>query len=186
MLGLLLSFLFVGNQARAGVVELGVSANYRSSSYDHNNYVQSLSYTGALTYYFAEMFAAEANYTTGYAKEVAKGTLDSDPKQKIEDNIDMVSLDLVVSLAARDAPFRPYVKLGAGYLMKDRYLQVNDDDKNLISHERGLVPSGGLGLSIALTKTFNFKVGLEAWTSPPKYGHMQFDYAGRAGIGLLF
>lgn len=172
--------------AHAGFIEVGASANYRSSGYDKNNYIQSLSYTGSISYYFWEMCAFEINYTTGYSKQVTKGTGDLDPVEKVEDNIDMGSLDLVLSSASRQDAFRPYIKIGAGYLVKERFRQVNDDDKTRISKQEGVVPSGGVGLSISITKELSLKFGVEAWTSPLKQNPVVVDYAGRAGISWMF
>lgn len=184
---LLLALAFtVGAPAHAGFVELGASANYRSSGYDKNNYIESLTYTASLSYYFWEMCAWEMNYTTGYSKQVTKGTSELDPVEKVEDNIDLAALDLVLSFAKRQDPFRPYIKVGAGYLVKERFRQVNEDDKDRIGKQEGIVPSGGVGLSINLTKDLSIKVGVEAWTSPLKVQPVVVDYAGRAGISWIF
>ncbi len=170
----------------AGVVELGASANYRTSRYNDDNYVQSLTYTGSFSYYFWEMCAWELNYTTGTSKQVTKGARELDPKTTVEDNIGLASMDLVLSFAGRGDPFRPYIKLGAGYLIKERFRQNNQDQKEKISEQRGTVPSGGFGFSLSLTKEFSLKIGLDAWTSPLSEEPVVVDYAGRAGISWLF
>ena len=172
--------------ASAGFIEVGAAANYRFSGYDTNNYIQSLSYTASLSYYFWEMCAWELNYTTGYSKQVTQGTSSIDPKETVEDNIGLTALDLVLSFAERADPIRPYIKIGGGYLIKDRYRQINNDNEDLIAHQEGLVPSGGFGLSINLTKELSIKVGLDAWTSPLQVKPVIVDYAGRAGISWMF
>lgn len=170
----------------AGVFEVGASANYRSSRYNADNYVQSLTYTGSFSYYFWEMCAWEINYTTGTSKQVTKGSGDSDPRTTIEDNIELISLDLVLSFAGRQDPFRPYIKIGGGYLTKERFRQIDDDASEKISEQKGTVPSGGVGFSISFTKEFSFKAGVDAWTSPLNEDPVVVDYAGRAGISWLF
>jgi hypothetical protein len=177
---------FASGPAAAGFIEVGAAANYRYSGYDPNNYVQSLTYTASLSYYFWEMCAWELNYTTGYSKQVTQGSTPIDPKQTVEDNIQLTSLDLVISFASREDPFRPYVKIGGGYLVKDRYFQVNNDDENLIAHQVGWVPSGGFGLSLNVTKELSIKIGLDAWSSPLAVQPIIVDYAGRAGISWMF
>lgn len=172
--------------AWAGFMELGGSVNYRSSRYDSDNFVESLTYTASVSYYFWETSALELNYTTGTSKQVSKGATPTDPKFTVEDNIDMTSLDLVLSFAERQAPFRPYVKLGAGYLVKERFRKVNDSPRERISEQSGIVPSGGLGLSVNITKTFSIKLGLDAWTSPMNEKPVVVDYAGRAGLSWIF
>ncbi len=185
----LLSLLFlalVSLPASAGFVELGASVNYRSSGYDPDNYIRSLSYTGSFAYYFWEMCAWELNYTTGYSKQRTKGTGTTDPVTTVEDSIELVSMDLVLSFAERQDPFRPYVKLGAGYLTKARYRKIDDDPREQISFQSGIVPSAGVGLSLSLTKEFSIKFGVDAWTSPLDEDPLVVDYAGRAGISWLF
>jgi outer membrane protein W len=174
--------------AWAGFYEIGASANYRYSGYDANNYVQSLSYTASVSYYFWEMCAVEVGYTTGYSKEVSggNGSDPNNPKDTIEDNIALTSADLVLSFADRQDPIRPYVKLGGGYLIKDRYQRINQDNELLIAHQEGLVPSGGLGLAINITQAMSIKLGVDAWTSPPKQQPVIVDYAGRAGLSWMF
>ncbi len=172
--------------AHAGFVELGASANYRSSGYDKYNYIQSLTYTASMSYYFWEMCAWELNYTTGYAKQATKASDPMSPKTTVEDNIEMTSVDLVLSFAGRQDPFRPYIKMGGGYLTKERFRQVEGFDKERISRQSGVVPSGGLGISLNITKELSIKFGLDAWTSPLDEQPVIVDYAGRAGVSWMF
>lgn len=172
--------------AWAGFVEVGASANYRSSGYNRDNYIESISYTASLSYYFWEMCAWELNYTTGHSKQVTKGNSAIDPKETVEDNIELTSMDLVLSFAARQDPFRPYIKVGGGYLTKERFRRVNEDSSEAISIQRGFVPSGGFGFSVSVTRELSFKLGLDAWTSPMNVRPLIVDYAGRAGVSWMF
>jgi outer membrane protein W len=178
--------MMAGAAAHAGFIELGASVNYRSSGYDDNNYIRSLSYTGSFSYYFYEMCAWELNYTIGQSEQVTKGPTQVDQKYKVEDNIQMVSMDLVLSFASRQDPFRPYIKFGAGYLTKERFRQIDSDPREKISEQSGVVPSGGIGFSLNVTKEFSFKLGVDAWTSPLEQEPLVIDYAGRAGIAFMF
>lgn len=184
-----LVFLALGaasSQAFAGFFELGGSINYRSSGYDKNNYIESLTYTASGSYYFWEMCAWELNYTKGGSKQVTKGAATIDPKTMVQDDLSMTSLDLVISFAGRQDPIRPYVKIGGGYLTKERYRKINDDAREKISGQDGMVPSGGLGLSVNVTKEFSIKLGVDAWTSPLDENPLVIDYAGRAGLSWIF
>lgn len=186
VLAILLSAPFT---AAAGFLEIGASANYRSSGYDKNNFVQSLAYTATVSYYFWEMCAWELNYTTGFSKQVTKGPDPYDPRETVEDNIDLLSLDLVLSFAERTDMFRPYVKFGGGYLKKERFRQVDNGNNDPIDTQEGLVPSGGFGFALGLTKELSIKIGLDAWTSPIIHRADEpliVDYAGRAGISWMF
>ncbi len=179
--------LTLGSIANAGYLELGASANYRSSRFNEFNYVEGLTYTTSFSYYFWEMCAWELNYTWGYSKQVSRGNMAIDPKDTIEDNIQLISLDLVLSFAERSALFRPYVKVGGGYLKKERFRQINSDNVEHIETREGMVPSGGVGFSLGLTKELSIKFGLDAWTSPLKNREpLIVDYAGRAGVSWMF
>jgi len=179
--------LVLGPTCFAGYTELGASANYRTSRFNKDNYVEGLTYTTSLSYYFWEMCAWEANYTWGYSKQVSRGTLPTDPKDTIEDNIQMMSLDLVLSFAERTDVFRPYIKAGGGYLKKERFRQINNDNVDHIETKEGLVPSGGVGFAIGITKELSIKFGVDAWTSPLKDKEpVVVDYSGRAGISWMF
>lgn len=182
---ILLTLISMAPSAFAGYIEVGASVNYRQSKYDDDNYLTSLSYTGTFSYYFWEMCAFEVNYTTGTSKQVSQATA-TDPKITVEDSINMVSGDFVFSFADRQAPFRPYVKLGGGYLSKLRYGTTDSDSRRLISKQEGFVPSGGLGVSISITKELSFKLGVDAWTSPVNQDTIVVDYVGRAGISWMF
>ena len=172
--------------ANAGFIEVGASANYRSSGYDKYNYIQSLTKTASLSYYFWELCAWELNYTTGYSKQATKAAGVLSPKTTVEDNIEMISMDLVLSFAGRQDPLRPYIKVGGGYLTKERFRQIEGFDKEKISTQRGMVPSGGIGVSVNFTKEFSIKFGVDAWTSPLNEDPVIVDYAGRAGISWMF
>lgn len=177
---------FAPLSAFAGFFEIGASVNYRYSGYDANNYVLSLAYTASATYYFWEMCAWELDYTNGYSKQVSQGTSPIDPKETVEDNIQLTSLDLVLTFAGHDDTFRPYIKFGGGYLVKERYFQVNADGENLIARQVGPVPSGGFGFALGITKELSIKLGLDAWSSPFNQQPVIIDYAGRAGISWMF
>lgn len=178
--------MLFSSSAAAGFIELGASANYRSSGYDKDNYIQSLTYTASFSYYFWELCAWELNYTTGYSKQSSKAIGASELRTTVEDNIEMVSMDLVLSFAGRQDPIRPYIKAGAGHLTKERYRQIEGFSKDKISTQKGVVPSGGVGISVNLTKEFSIKVGVDAWTSPTNQEPVVVDYAGRAGISWIF
>ncbi len=91
-------------------------------------------------------------------------------------------------VAGKDAPFKPYVKLGAAYQEKrSQYKQVNQDPINL-GRIRGWSPSAGVGLRI-LMGSFVIRTGCEVITSPLDTGDddpIAFDIAARAGISWMF
>lgn len=178
-----------GPLAHAGVVELGVTGNYRRSTINEKNYQESLSYTGSLSYYFWEMSALEFSYTNGSSQVSVKAT-SSDPRQIIQTDFELMGMDLVITMASRKSAIQPYIKMGGAYIKKKIILKPGDDPNDFEAQEigspEGLVPSGGIGLKIRLTDTFSFKVGVDAWTSPLNEEPITTDWAGRAGISMLF
>jgi outer membrane protein W len=167
-------------------VELGANANYRRSAFDSNNFQELISYTGSISYYFMEMSALELSYTNGYSEISAKSSTPSDPQYVNQTNFQLLALDLVVSFAEREDFFQPYVKIGAGYLKKDDFEQVGNGDNQLIAHSEGMVPSGGLGFRLMMTKSFAIKFGVDAWTTPLHEDPVVVDFAGYAGVSWLF
>jgi hypothetical protein len=167
-------------------VEVGANANYRRSAFDSNNFQELLSYTASISYYFMEMSAIELSYTNGYSEISAKASAPSDPLYVNQTNFQLLALDLVVSFAEREDFFQPYIKMGAGYLKKDDFEQVGGSDNNLIAHSEGLVPSGGVGFRLMMTRAFAIKFGLDAWTTPLHQDPVVVDFAGYAGVSWLF
>ncbi len=167
--------------AHAGYLELGSSANYRRSTINSENYQESTSYTGSISYYFMESSALELSYTSGYSKIVVTPG-DITTQYVTETNFSLIGLDLVFSVGEREDVFQPYLKLGGAYIQKKIYRQLNGFSKDKIGEQSGTVPSAGLGFKLKISKTFSIKIGVDAWTSPLDEDPVTVDYAGRAGI----
>lgn len=183
---ILAAFLFFAPKCFAGFTEIGLTANYRRSAIDNNNYQESISYTTSVSYYFWENSALELSYTDGYSLLSVKSSDAAEKRTTNETNFDLTGLDLVLSLASRQAPLQPYVKIGGAYMEKEVFRQNEGDAKESIARQVGLVPSGGLGFKIGLTHTLALKFGVDAWTSPLTVKPLIVDYAGRAGFSWMF
>ncbi len=173
----------------AGYFEIGFSGNYRKlnlpSQTQADSYDATTSYTGSLAYYFAEMAAAELNYTKGQSERFVPGaTADS----RTTYDFSLIGLDLIFTFAERKDPFIPYIKLGAAYFaQKDVTYEYTEHASGLTRSERveldpTFVPSLGFGLKIRLTRTMAIKLGMEAWTSDSLDKDPHWDIAARAGI----
>ncbi|MCC7403436.1 MAG: outer membrane beta-barrel protein [Bdellovibrionales bacterium] len=170
--------------AQAGVVEVGASANFRRSTIDDNNYQESLSYTGSISYYFWEMSALEASYTEGSALLSVKPV--DDTKIITKSIFRMVGLDLVITFGAKEAFLNPYIKIGGAHIEKKIVREPDGLNASEIESPSSVVPSAGLGFKMRLTKTLTLKVGVDGWTSSLKDDNPTIDYAGRAGISWMF
>jgi hypothetical protein len=166
--------------SQAGYLELGTSANYRKSTIDADNFQESISYTGSISYYFWESSALELSYTNGYSQIVVTPVADS--KTITETDFSLIGLDMVFSFAGRESMFQPYVKLGGAIIEKKIYRQIDGFSKDKIGEQKGEVPSAGLGFKLNISKAFSVKIGVDAWTSPLDEEPVTVDYAGRAGL----
>ncbi|NCN40748.1 outer membrane beta-barrel protein [bacterium] len=188
-----LALLCFATPVYAGFIEIGASVNYRRNSIDENNYSDTTSYTGSISYYFWERSALELSYTSGLGKLSTKAD-GVDGIQRIQiAQFSMTSADIVLSLAGREDPFQPYFKFGAGYVDKSIFLEDELTGRVLIKTQNGVVPSAGIGLKVLLTKSLSIKLGVDAWTSPPDDTNADgsdrkntIDYAGRAGLSWMF
>ena len=182
----ILGSLLISSSALAGLIELEAGVLYRTSRIDSDNYQESTSYTGSLSYYFWEMSAIEFSYTQGISKLSIKAS-ESDPKQVYKTEYQMFGADFVFSFADRKAPLQPYIKVGGAQMTKKIFQETDAGGRILIGDSKGVVPSAGLGFKLKLTKTFSIKMGVDAWqnTSDDK-DDVPIDYAGRAGIVWLF
>ena len=190
-----LIFCFFSQPSFAGFVEVGGSVNYKKTSIDENNYSDSLSYTGSVSYYFWERSALELSYTSGTGKLSTKADGLSEIQQIQIAQFTMTSLDLVLSLAGKQDPIQPYFKIGAGYVEKKFFKQNELEGRVALPSQYGAVPSAGVGIKIALTQSLSLKVGIDAWTSPlndkskdsdDQERKLEIDYAGQAGLSWMF
>lgn len=169
--------------------EIGFAGNYRKlylpSDTTRQSFDSTVSYTGSFAWYFAEMAAAELNYTKGQSERfVPSVTADS---RTIYD-FSLIGLDLIFTFADRKSAFVPYLKAGVAYFAEKNvtYEFINNTtgvpDARTVVLEPTYVPSLGFGLKFRLTETLAIKLGIEAWTSDSLDKDPRWDMAGRAGI----
>ncbi|HAG90327.1 MAG TPA: hypothetical protein DCL41_00555 [Bdellovibrionales bacterium] len=188
-----LALLVFSTSAFAGFLEIGASVNYRRNSIDENNYSDTTSYTGSMSYYFWDRSAIEFSYTYGLGKLSTKADGVGEIQRIQIAQFSMTSADLVLSLAGKEDLIQPYLKFGAGYVDKSIFLEDELTGRRLIKTQTGIVPSAGVGLKILLSKSLSLKLGVDAWTSPPDDKNADgsdrkdsIDYAGRAGLSWMF
>src|SRR5574338_699245 len=94
----LIPFMLLASTANAGFYEISATGNYRKSFLDKDNYQESISYTGSVSYYFWEMSALELSYTLGRQIAALK-TSPTDTKTFLTTDFEMYGLDLVITFA---------------------------------------------------------------------------------------
>ncbi|MAE74724.1 MAG: hypothetical protein CL675_11560 [Bdellovibrionaceae bacterium] len=181
---ILLCGVLLGPQAEAQFFELGLSANYRQTTIDSDNYGQSLSLTGSFSYYFSALSAIEFSYTEGLGQEGFESVIEGSIKTRT--TFRLVGADLVLSFAEREQTFQPFIKVGIAHVKKERFLQPEGQFEQRVANQEGTVPSGGIGFRYRLTETLSFKFGLDAWTTPLDEDPVTIDTAGRAGVSWFF
>ncbi|MBC86424.1 MAG: hypothetical protein CL677_04530 [Bdellovibrionaceae bacterium] len=172
----------------AGVTELSLSTNYRNQKIDSNNFTNSLSYTGSISYYFWEMSALELSYTKGESKQSFRLTGDTESTVATTE-FELIGVDFVLSFAERKAAFQPFVKVGAAHIDKVFLLDPAGGTEAETGSQSGIAPSAGVGMRIRFTQTFSLKMGVDAWASPindDSDDPETVDYAGRVGISWMF
>lgn len=176
--------------ASAGIFEVGASGTYRRSNIGANAFDESQSLTASLSYYLNDSSAVELSYTHGLSeRSIAEG----EPNGHVTNlTYQTLGLDFVYTLGDREAAFRPYLKAGGNYILKKRLVdQYSDANGNWFSaqpieEDPTLVPSAGFGFRLALTKALVLKIGVDAWTNPLNEDEITIDYAGRAGLSVMF
>lgn len=170
--------------AHAGYIEIGTSGNYRISKIDEDNKQEMISYTGSVSYYFWELSALELSYTKG--SQVVTTKFPGDPARTISTTLfEMIGLDLVLTLADKEALLQPYIKGGVARISKVIVREIEGMSRDQVETDPTVVPSAGVGFKVKFTKTLSLKVGVDAWKSSAGDTSV-IDYAGRAGISWMF
>jgi hypothetical protein len=171
------------NQAKAGFIEIGASGSYRYTTVDEFNYSKTQSITGSFAYYFWEMSALELSYTDG--TNMTFGKTASNESYIATTRYQLMGLDLVISFAGRQDPFRPYIKFGGAY-QKKKLLYEQGYFAPVERLSEGFSPTVGAGFKLAITQEFAIKIGADAWSSPINESPIRYDFAASAGVSLLF
>lgn len=187
---LVLSSAFVSSPANAGFIEIGGSGSYRRSNIANDAFDESISSTGTLAYYFNEASAVEISYTDGQSKRVISETASSGHITTMYYR--STGLDFIYTIGGKDAVLRPYLKIGAQYILSKRIVDQYRYNGVWLAADTyesppSLVPSAGLGFKFSVTQNLSMKVGVDAWTSRPMNEKpMTLDVFGRAGLSWLF
>lgn len=173
--------------AFALTTEIGVQYWRKQTSFDANNYLDSESITGSLSFFFFERFALEASYTD--AKAVREEKIYSGAtviqSQTVVQLTNVVGADLIFMLSNRKAMFQPYIKGGVAQIKRRQEVKVNNLNTYTLEPEKALVPSYGAGLKVALTETLGIKISYDAWQTPIGGGAVTNDAQLRAGVTWL-
>lgn len=96
--------------AAAANFEISAGFNYNRTNYGDNSYSWTKRWGGSIGYYFFDRSQIEIAYNTSVDRTVIAGYEDTTFIDEV------MSLNWVQSLLARDSPIQPYVKTGVGQL----------------------------------------------------------------------
>lgn len=178
----LIAFSF---QARAFYTEVGVSYGHDKKNFDANNYTESESITGELSFYFWEQVALELSYTdaTALLKQKASST---DPTRTTQQKTKVLGADLILMLADRKAFFQPFIKGGAAQITRNQEIKIEGFDTQELDPETAIVPTYGLGFKLMLTDALSLKASYSVWRTPIGGGTFTDDSSVRVGVSWIF
>jgi outer membrane protein W len=173
------------------LVEIGASGNYRRAIIDTDAYDEARSLTGSVSYYLNDASAIELSYTDAQNRRAISEGKPNGHTTSIYQR--MAGLDFMYTIGPREAMLRPYIKVGALYILEKRIVDQYRDsggtlfEPSVVNGKTGAVPSAGIGFRLAITESLQLKVGADAWTSQPTSEKpITIDYAGRMGLSIFF
>lgn len=167
--------------ALAWNVELGAQYGHKTQTYDTNNYNETESITGSMSFYIWERIALELSYTDAQSIVVAKAYA-ADPKRTTIQKSQILGSDLILILADKKALFQPYIKGGMAQINRKQTIKIENQDTYENEPDSAIAPSYGVGLKIQLTDSMGIKLSYDAWETPIGGGSKTNDSAIRAGI----
>lgn len=180
--------LFFTCQAHALYTELGINYGKKKTTFDADNYTNTESLTGSLSFYFFERLALELSYTNAISvqqeRTVSGTTVIS--QTTIVQTTEAYGGDLIWVFADKKTFFQPYVKGGVAHLHRVQEVKINSLQTYTLAPDNTVVPSYGFGFKLAITETFGFKISYDAWKTPISGGSTTLDDSVRAGVTWIF
>lgn len=180
---ILLSFIAV--PAQAFFTEVGASYGRDKKTFDANNYIDSESLTGSLSFYFMDRVALELSYTDATVLRQEKASV-TDAKRNILQKTQIIGADIILMLADRKDFFQPFIKGGGAQINRRQEIDIDGFGKQTLAPESATVPSYGLGLKLMVTDAFSIKIAYNVWQTPIGGGDKTDDTALKAGVSWIF
>lgn len=177
---ILICGLFLSLNSFALVTEIGLSYGYTKKTFNANNYYQTDSKTGSLSFYFLDRLALETSYTDSFYESQEA---DSNSTRTVQQRTTVIDSSLIFVLLDNKKNFvQPYVKGGAAYIKKQQKVRYLNSSTIEIPESTGWAPSYGAGLKIFLSERFSIKISYDVWQTPLSDGTKSDDTALKAGL----
>lgn len=173
--------LFFVCDSYAFITEVGVTYGRKKTTFDVDNYVDTESTTGSISFYFWDRIATEFSYTDALGVRSEKAGV-TDSKRTIVQKTQVIGFDLILILSDRKAAIQPYLKAGGAQLTRSQIISIVGFPDNPLSPETAITPSYGAGLKVGLTEALSIKVSYDVWQTPIGGGLSTDDAAIRAGL----
>lgn len=171
----------------AAYVELGVSYNYKKSTYDGNNNTEQQSTTGSVSFYAWEQIGIELSYTTGLYVQKSKNTVNATSLVRTTTQYsDIYGFDLIYVIWGKPNKFQPYIKGGGAYIKKKQIVQDEGQLPGEVLPPVAWAPSYGVGFKYFLTEALAIRAGYDILHTPIDNGVAVDDIAGRIGLSWIF
>lgn len=180
---LFLAMSLVAQGAFALMTELSVSYSQKKTTFDINNYYNTESITGSLSFYFMEKLAVELSYTDGTSvKEERVNSQQQTTVQKTQ----VTGADLIFVMASRKAVFQPFIKGGVAQITRKQTIKIQGILAETLQPDVATAPSYGVGGKLALTDSLGIKISYDVWKTPIGGGQTTDDNAIKAGLSWMF
>lgn len=179
----LIVFIFIESTTLALTTEISLSYSRKKTTFDENNYIDTESGTGSLSFYFWEIFALETSYTNAIALREEKAS-DSDDRRTIIQTTKVVGADLIW-IISRGGLLQPYLKAGIANLQRSQEFKIEGQSPVTLEPETAIIPSYGAGLKIMMSQTFSLKMSYDVWRTPVTDSTYTNDAQLRAGLSWM-
>ena len=166
---ILILILFSSLPSFAFLTELSVSYAQKKTYFNAQNYNNTESTTGSVSFYFMEKLAVELSYTDASVlreETIFNGT--GFQQQISLQKIVVYGSDLIVMLSDKKSVFQPYLKGGIAQINKT----LSNKTAEVLLYETEPIhstsPSYGAGLKIQLSEAFGLKFSYDAWRTETK------------------
>lgn len=168
-----------GINSFALVTELGLSYGYSKKTFNANNYYQTDSKTGSISFYFLDRLALESSYTDSFYESQEA---DTNSTRTVQQSTTIIDTSLIFVLLDKKNFIQPYVKGGAAYIKKNQKIRYLNASTIEIPESTGWAPSYGAGLKFILSERFSIKVSYDVWQTPLSDGTKSDDTGLKAGL----
>lgn len=166
---ILIFILLLSVKSFAFLTELSVSYAQKKTYFNSQNFNNTESTTGSVSFYFMEKLAIELSYTDASVlreETIFNGT--GFQQQISLQKIVVYGSDLIVMLADKKSLFQPYIKGGVAQIKKT----LTTKNADIFVYETDPInstsPSYGAGLKISLSEAFGIKLSYDAWRTETK------------------